>query len=75
MFSGGIKRDQWHKVGQIVPIDAFYDVQENWSFIWIIRTVKKEMSRCFNIFTTAENWVKWILKTMFEFMLTKMPQT
>ena len=22
MFSGGIKRNQWHKVGQIVPIDA-----------------------------------------------------
>ena len=29
MFSGGIKRNQWHKVGQIVTIDAFYDVQEN----------------------------------------------
>ena len=37
--------------------------------------MKEEMSQRFNIFITASYWVKQILKTMFEFMLKKMPQT
>ena len=35
-------------------------------------SVKKEMNQRFNIITTAVDWVKRILKTMFELMLTKM---
>ena len=38
-------------------------------------SVKKEMNRRFNIITTAADWVKRILKTMFELTLTKMTQT
>ena len=53
-------------------MDAFYDIQESWSFIWKISTVKKEMRWRFNIITTAADRVKWILKTMFQLMLTKM---
>ena len=53
-------------------MDAFYDIQEIWSFIWKISKVKKEMSWRFNIITTATDRVKWILKTMFQLMLTKM---
>ena len=37
-------------------------------------SVKKEMNRRFNIITTAADWVKRILKTMFELLLTKMTQ-
>ena len=33
------------------------------------------MSRDFNIFTKAADWVKLILKTVFEIMLKKLTQT
>ena len=33
------------------------------------------MSWRFNAITAAADWVKWILKTMFELMLAKMTQT
>ena len=36
-----------------ISIDASYDIQESWSFIWIIRTVKSDMSWHFNISTSA----------------------
>ena len=55
-------------------MDASYDIQESWSFIWKIRTVKKEMSWRFNIITTTTDKVKWILKAMLELMLAKMTQ-
>ena len=53
---------------QNISIDVSYDIQESWSFILIIRTMKKKVSQHFNIFTTASavfelrlmliNWLK-----------------
>ena len=45
-----------------VPINVSYSIQESWSFIGIMRTVKKEMSWSFDIITTtakiglSESW-------------------
>ena len=54
------------------PINVSYSIQESWSLIGIMRTVKKEMSWSFDIITTTANRVKYILKAMFQFVLAKM---
>lgn len=54
------------------PITVSFDTRESWSFIRIVKTMKKEISRHFNIFTTATDWVKWILKAVFKLTSTNM---
>ena len=55
---------------QNAPTNVSCNIQESWSFIRIIKTVKEKMNLRFSIFTKATDWAKWITKAMFKVMLT-----
>ena len=70
----GIRCPGWRKFEKLISKGRTSVRHQRW-FTWIINTVKKQMSRDFNIFTKAADWVKLILKTVFEIMLKKLTQT
>ena len=57
-------------VKELCKIISF--AQEKASLITKQGVVKKEMRICFNIRATQTKWIRNILKTIFEFMLTQM---